>query len=551
MVRHNVRRGVVERAIARRRRNAHFDERPQHDYPPDFNVTDVEKYHLSKYFPGRYNPVCTYSPSGQMTSSQSVSGTFGVVNAVLPESSTLIALSNYKYVMLAYCPVLSALAVSDANSTIQNLQSSGLVIFGFNEPLLAALNLNQFFGLDAAGTGGFGDPTTLSLSGLTGVSSSSELDLFKYSGQIDFKIVAPLASLTGAMYRGKLRLGQLFSTTRESTTASAGVPMSRLMRASDEVKTYQSSFSLGSAIVNDYILSKFNKYVNNNTVTNFFTKETFGSEIIDYVIMQTPALSIADASNINYSLISQIRFDLSVMPSPTNLLLYRTFETIAKHKQRNEIDFGFDLPRFNHPPPVNHHELLSFIDSLDDDSEDFMDIFEQDSMGHGSEFLMGSEDDELSSKLCTTKHAAENRLLKQLEGRLIEEGVIKGPLKYSPFVVETIVTSLQIAKDCIETGKMPNRAKRLHEEKKRQEEHYQKKNNQQRPAKKKKVKSLYYKDELGKDWEIYRPGDVNFNITSAQRITELNDVEYGRLLEFLKDKNVPDRFRKSISKKTM
>lgn len=220
---------------------------------------------------------------------------------------------------------------------MNGLNPSGLYVYQFDNTTLNA-SLNGFFGYTAAGTAApaAGSP---SMQTLFGINNTAELEMFAYASKIDFRFVVPLANLTGTMYRGTLRLGQFF----KSNTADQGtleLAVSDLIRAADHIEGMKTEFSLQSSIVNDYILTHTLK-TGGEVVTNYLQDNDLGAEVIDYVILQTPAINITTGAASTFSLIAECFTNIAVMPSAKNLLLYRTFDTISHRKQLKEIDYPY------------------------------------------------------------------------------------------------------------------------------------------------------------------------------------------------------------------
>jgi len=193
--------------------------------------------------------------------------------------------------------------------------------------------------LDATGVQPYGTDLSSSMDTLYGYTSSTELETFVYSGRIDCRFVIPSATLTGTLYQGKLRLGQFFQA-HTGSSSDLQMPLSALIRAADSVKGMQSGFSLQSAMVNDYILTHTVK-TGDDKLIDYLRDNELGSEIIDYVILQSPAVNISTGGLQTYSLVSEVFYNSAVLPSTKNLLLYRTFESMPSRKQIKEIDYAY------------------------------------------------------------------------------------------------------------------------------------------------------------------------------------------------------------------
>jgi hypothetical protein len=79
-----------------------FDSRVNSHYSEDFFISDREKYQLSKYFPGKYDNKCTYTPSGQMTASVPISNGFNISEGTNPGGVTTGALGSTDYCVIMY-----------------------------------------------------------------------------------------------------------------------------------------------------------------------------------------------------------------------------------------------------------------------------------------------------------------------------------------------------------------------------------------------------------------------------------------------------------------
>lgn len=171
----------------------------------------------------------------------------------------------------------------------------------------------------------------------------------------------PRANLTGTLFKGRIRLGQFFSDVASNSVPA--VTVNQLIRASDKIESMQDGFTLQGALVNDYLLT--HTFKPSESVTSMPFKDTdLGSEIVDYVILQTPSINISTGGTANFSLIVQNSFNAIVMPSPQDLLLYRTFQAISQHKQRKDMDYTYtpiDTEKLDQtPPPLTYANLKDF-----------------------------------------------------------------------------------------------------------------------------------------------------------------------------------------------
>lgn len=158
-----------------------------------------------------------------------------------------------------------------------------------------------------------------------------------------------------------MRLGQFFNTA--SPSSANILTLSDFIRVADEIQGGQHGFTLQSAIVNDYILTHTVKN-GQDELTTYLQDNDLGSEIIDFVVLQAPAVNISTGGLQTFSLISEVYYNAALLPSASDLLLYRTFESISKRKQIKEIDYPYSPlnPEFldSRSPPIDYEDLIQF-----------------------------------------------------------------------------------------------------------------------------------------------------------------------------------------------
>jgi len=267
---------------------------------------------------------------------------------------------------------LSHLAVRDPNSALDGRQSGGISV-SCTDNLTDPISINSFFGLDPTGTTAAGTTASnFSMTEAYGYSSSSDLETFIYAGKLEAKLVIPKATLTGTYYKGKMRLGQFFNS--EVTTVSPQLTVSDLVRASDETQGMRSSFTLHSSMVNDYILTHTLK-TGDDILTDYLTDNNLGSEIVDYIVLQSPAVNITTGLDQVYSMICTMKANAVVLPSAQNLLLYRTFTAITHHKQHKEMDYSYapvnDDFLDKTARPISYSDLAAFSSDIDKNSSGY------------------------------------------------------------------------------------------------------------------------------------------------------------------------------------
>jgi len=348
---------------------------------------------------------------------------------------------------------------------IYHQQPSGLAVLTLQSPA-NGISLNDFFGLNQSGLAPSGLSEFLTQTNVYGFTSDANLENFMYSAKIDCKFVIPRANLTGTLYQGKLRLGQFFSST--ATTSAPTVTLSSLIRGADTVKSMQEGFTLQSALVNDYILSHTLK-TGVDTLTDYLKDVDLGSEIIDYVVLQNPSISVTGGSSV-FSLISEVSSNAAVMPSISNALLYRTFEAISHHKQVKEIDYSYapvNSDLLEAKPPVNYPELKKFEEKMNDalltpnsiQAEEHVlaePVLGKDSDSDLEDMANAYSQEEEESKDCrkdwspylTTRRSAALMKLMHYYKKEFQAMGVKLPLS-NPLLMMAVTQGLKIAKDVI------------------------------------------------------------------------------------------------------
>lgn len=200
-----------------------------------------------------------------------------------------------------------------------------------------------------------------------GFQSTPDMEAFVYASKLTAKFVIPKANLTGTLYKGSIRLGQMYDVSKPDRAGYVSV--SSLIRGADEVQGMQEGFTLQSAIVNDNVLSH-TLFTGDDQLTTYLKDVDLGAEIVQYVVLQAPAMSITGGIS-QFSLIAEIESNIAIMPSINNLLLYRTFAALRERKQFKEIDYNYSpvdtrtLERWS--PPMSYPELKRFEKDLSHD----------------------------------------------------------------------------------------------------------------------------------------------------------------------------------------
>ncbi len=127
------------------------------------------------------------------------------------------------------------------NSSLYSNNPSGLVV-GISSQVTDQVMVNNFFGLgDVGGTIAFPVVGSPAMGTVYGVTNTAELELFVYASKMNCRLVVPAANLTGTMYRGKMRLGQMFDS-QSLLGGAMKVTVANLISASDHIQAMQSEF---------------------------------------------------------------------------------------------------------------------------------------------------------------------------------------------------------------------------------------------------------------------------------------------------------------------
>lgn len=244
-------------------------------------LTDVDRFMLSKYFPGQISTpfvsgMTKYPiPTGLFSSSFSLNS---CARAFAPDA-TQAALGTDPYLLLAYCPSLTmsvGSGLANAHGTTTHL-SGLLAIQGTLTD--AALYRDAFDRTNRS-------PSLFSLLGTNFDTYAQNGILF--SSALEMKILCAAANLVGARYSGCVTLASIPNT---------GLSFARLIQLSQETYTQSQLVNLRGSLVN------------NNLVTTALTPNVndsfgdFSNEMVHYVILQTPVISINTGLSSTYSMI--------------------------------------------------------------------------------------------------------------------------------------------------------------------------------------------------------------------------------------------------------
>jgi hypothetical protein len=321
-------------------------------------LSDYDMFQLSKYFPGKYGNKQTYIPSGEATSSVATTTGIGLSQGTDGNSDKMSDIGTGNYTLIAFWPALSHLAVT--GGVIQNQQASGLIVMNTSN-IAEKVGLPNFFGYDSEGKLDNGSATYLEMKKLYGYASTTEMKAMVYSATLDLKMVIPAATLTGTMYKGSIRLGQMFSSGNTVT-------ISNLIAGWEETLSGQQSFQLTSALVNDQILGHVLQ--GDQGPFNVIQDPDLGLEVVSYVILNRPAVSITGGINTTYSLIGTVMANAAIMASPANIILYRLLPTLSRFHQEKFINFPYTpVNTEGIKPPTTYEQVrameLTIFDGVD------------------------------------------------------------------------------------------------------------------------------------------------------------------------------------------
>ncbi len=225
-------------------------------------------------------------------------------------------------------------------------------------------------------------------------------------------------------------------------------------------------------MVNDYVLSNQLKSSTGSQLNDYLKSTDLSMEIVDYVVLQTPAINITTGAASTYSLICEVESNVAVYPSPKNLLLYRTFSTISHRKQVKEIDYNYAPVDYkvldSVKPPENYRELARLEEKMDqeevireghnpavvqtegfDDHEPLVKFRKDVKDGKDIELKRGvSEDLQFSCLVGSRSIAGISYLVQHYAEQLVAYGV-KLPMLVSSEMTAGLRTGFAIARDII------------------------------------------------------------------------------------------------------
>jgi nucleoid DNA-binding protein len=190
-------------------------------------------------------------------------------------------LFNADYVVVVFCPVVSAFSFTDG--TNYGLRRSGLGIYQsgtatstfLSENYLSAYTMTvvEAYGTDFQGVGSRG---------------------FIWAGDLTLRVNAPAATQAGTIYLGSFPMHSLHG--------GISLSASNLIKAATTTIPANQSFSLVSSIVDTSIVD----YDGDDNMTWDRTETLIKSEYVSYAVIEKPAVSISDGTNVTYALRGEI-----------------------------------------------------------------------------------------------------------------------------------------------------------------------------------------------------------------------------------------------------
>lgn len=245
-------------------------------------LSDTDRFMLAKFLPGKIDTPFMNGlqrvpiPTGKFSTSFSLDT---AATAASPDVGQSV-LGTYPYLMMAYCPALSlSLGSGQPNAHPTNTHLSGFAT------MQGALNDVPLFTdiFDRTNR----SPSLFALLGTNFDTFSSNGLIF--ASQIDLRLMCPAANLVGAMYTGACTLASI---------PPGGLSFAKLLQTSTRVESGATNLTLRGALVNNGLVTTALTPNSNDTFADF------SNEIVHYIILQNPVVSITTGQPSPYSLIS-------------------------------------------------------------------------------------------------------------------------------------------------------------------------------------------------------------------------------------------------------
>lgn len=243
-----------------------------------------------------------------------------------------------------WCPVLSAYFCANDLSEYKTEQLSGLMHVQ-TDGKGNDIPFNYFQGVDADNLAAR-NKTTRRMSDVFGFTSTTDLTAMVYSSVLKLRFVIPAANLTGTYFKGSFRLGDYFNGLTSQVSPAppilnSKISVQQLMAIATDVYAMKDGFELSSAVVNDYVIthnSFRDKFPSAASPTALESQYNLGSEIVEFVVLQSPSKNITTGADATFTMIGECMSNIAVYPSPSNVLLYKTFQPTWYGKEIRQFD---------------------------------------------------------------------------------------------------------------------------------------------------------------------------------------------------------------------
>lgn len=284
--------------------------------------TDRELFALSRLYPGKDNPQYAYVEGKPFSKSEQISTGFSVNTVLNISTGNLEAPGTTAgtYLVLMSCPslgVFSGSLIGDTGS--YGKQLSGVSIL--QGTIAQTISYYEFIrNLSSNYTG------LTSLQAYNYECTTSLIPL-TYSSCYSFKLVVPNANYIGTCYEGIIPISQLLPDGT-GTAPNPTVTVQQLIQMARTTHEGENSYKLCASISNDQILAHGISSASASpgvVVTTNRTPLLFASEVIHYMVFQTPAMSITTGSTYPYSLMGHWINNVSILPYMNDSIIFNTF----------------------------------------------------------------------------------------------------------------------------------------------------------------------------------------------------------------------------------
>lgn len=237
-------------------------------YPGQFNV---------RYVAGMN---CTNLP----TSTFSVSNTFSESHVKGDDTTATHPLGTNDYTLIMFCPSATAFNGGTESWSIPNSDKlGGLTIVQYSGNQLDDPHVDKNLFRYA--------PASMTMretygSNLTGFSSGG----FIWASEATINVLAPAANMVGSYYRGTIQYGQI------PKSGQPGLTLRELIEIAGDVEVMEPQFHMRIKVVNHDLV--YDTQDSSKTLES----SDFAGELVQYVILQKPAINITSGDNAKFSL---------------------------------------------------------------------------------------------------------------------------------------------------------------------------------------------------------------------------------------------------------